>query len=225
MKKSKFFVDFSWIVFFIFLFIFLKICVVGIYLVPSPSMLPELIPGDRIIANKLAYGLAIPFIQTPFFQWSTPQRGEVILFSFPNKSEIYIKRVIGLPGDLISFKNGAVYINGDELKLQTVSHVYLTEGDLTPYLENNSRLFKKSHDIYLSKEPSQTFFETRRFLVPPGKLFVLGDNRDNSTDSRAYGYVDFKNVYGRASFVLFSTTGKGFLPKFRSERTILNISH
>ena len=152
-------------------------------------MLPNLVPGDRIITNKLAYGLTIPFVQTPLFQWAFPKRGEVILFSFSNNSDIYIKRVIGLPGDLVTF--------GESLKY--------------------------NYDINMSKEPSRTFFESRRFLVPPGKIFVLGDNRDNSADSRVYGYVDAKDVYGRASFVLFSTTGDSLFPKFRGDRTLSSI--
>jgi signal peptidase I len=221
--KNKLFVDFSWIVFFILLFIFLKLSVIGFYLVPSPSMLPNLVPGDRILANKLAYGFTPPFFNTTLFQWSFPTRGDIILFSFENNSDIYVKRVIGLPGDLITFKEGQVFINDVPLTL-TMTLQKNIDSNFSLYGEQNSALLNKPHTIYMSKEPDRTFFESRRFLVPPGKLFVLGDNRDNSADSRVYGYVDTKNVYGRASYVFFSTTGESFFPKFRGDRTMLNIN-
>lgn len=228
--KKKFLFESSWVIFFILLFIFLKLCVIGLYLVPSPSMLPGLIPGDRVIANKLAYGLNIPFVNSPILRWSTPKRGDIILFSFENNSDIYIKRVIGLPGDLITFHLGQVLINNTPLNLQPIPYAPSYENlnsyaeGLNLYKEYNNTLFEAPHAVYLSKEPERTFFESRRFLVPPGKLFVLGDNRDNSADSRVYGYVDMKDVYGKASFVLFSTTGESFFPQFRKERFFMSIS-
>ncbi|MES2615490.1 MAG: signal peptidase I [Bdellovibrionota bacterium] len=220
--KKKFWLDFSWVVFFILFFIFLKLCVIGFYLIPSPSMLPAFVPGDRVIANKLAYGLTLPFFQTPLFQWSTPQRGDVILFSFPHESEIYIKRVIGLPGDFITFNEGIISINREPLVLKNMIQQKENELELNLFEEGQPH-FKKSHLVYMSKEPAQTFFESHRFLVPPGKLLVLGDNRDNSADSRVHGYVNLKDVYGRASFVLFSTQGDSFFPNFRKGRTFITI--
>lgn len=222
--KNKFWSEFSWVVFFIFVFIFLKLCVIGLYLVPSNSMLPTVLPGDRVVANKLAYGLTIPFVQTPLFQWSIPNRGDIILFSFSDQDEIYIKRVIGLPGDYITFREGEVFINREPLSLEYLPQIHPLSPDLNLYKEQNAKLFNQPHLIYLAKDPARTFFESRRFLVPPGKLFVLGDNRDHSADSRVYGYVDMKNVYARASFVLFSTTGESILPNFRKERTLFNMS-
>ena len=82
MKKNKFFSDFAWVSFFIFVLIFLKVSVFGINLVPSSSMEPNILSGDRIFSNKLAYGLNLPFVKSSFFQWAIPQRGDVILFSF-----------------------------------------------------------------------------------------------------------------------------------------------
>lgn len=220
--KKKFWVDFSWIVFFIIVFILVKLCVVGLYLVPSPSMLPSLIPGDRIITNKLAYGLSLPFLQKPITQWATPNRGDVIVFSFTDNPDIFVKRVIGLPGDLITFQEGVVSVNREPLVLRKLPQA--DDPTLNLFDEGNLRIFNDSHPIYMSRLPSKTFFESHRYLVPPNKYFVLGDNRDNSADSRAYGYVDSKNIYGQASFVLFSTTGESFLPKFRKERFFTGVS-
>ena len=224
MKKNKFLVEFSWVIFFILVMVFFKVCFFGFYVVPSQSMEPNLEPGDRIFANKLAYGLRIPFLPTSLLQWSFPKRGDIILFSYENEDEIYIKRVLGVPGDLISFREGVVLINGAPLNLIKLEQKPSWDEGLTTYEEANPSFFQSPHAILLSTMPTKTFFESRRFLVPPGKLFVLGDNRDHSADSRVYGYVDAKRVYGKAHFILFSTTGISLWPHFRNGRVMKSLN-
>ncbi len=218
--KKEFWSDFSWVLFFIVLILFVFSSGTGVFLVPSSSMEPTLLPGDRILANKLAYGINAPFFSNLLFTWSAPQRGDVVLLSFAGNNKLYVKRVIGLAGDEISFSHGMVNINGQELKLKPLPSPV---GEMNLYEEGLCN-GKKTHTIYMAKKPSQTFFEARRFLVPPGKLFVLGDSRDNSNDSRVYGYVDVKRVYGKAQRILFSTTGLNYIwPDMRSERGFLRV--
>ena len=190
--QSNFFYETSWVVFFILFLAFIKLSVLSFYLIPSESMLPNILAGDRIMTNKLAYGLWLPFANKPFLHWSTPKRGDVILFHVPDEQGTFIKRVIGLSGDTVTFKKGILFINGE---------IYKEQGILT------------------EPEPDQTFFESRRFIVPPHSVFVLGDNRDHSVDSRVFGYVPENFIYGKANFIFFSTEGsKSLLPQFRTER-------
>ena len=218
MFQKKIWSDFSWVLFFILLFILFKLCFFGLYLVPSPSMTPNLLPGDRVFSNKLAYGFTLPFFTNPLFHWSTPKRGDIVVFSFDGQTDLYIKRVIGLPGDFITFQNGQVFVEKNPLSLTKIKDVQEQNELVTLFKEESKILLPHSHNIYLSKNPSWTFFESRRYLVPPHKFFVLGDNRDNSSDSRIYGFVDKNKIKGRVSFVLFSTQGESLWPNFRWDR-------
>jgi signal peptidase I len=217
--KKNYISEFVWVVGFLLFFILLKTSVVGFYLVPTPSMLPNVIPGDRVILNKLSYGLRLPFFRSPVIIWNRPNRGDVIFFDSPNGQGAFVKRVIGIPGDVISFYKGYVIING-----QQVSQSYLGNTPFKYYqndiiIEENKDLHLFSHLILMSKEPGNTYFESGRFIVPPHKVFVLGDNRDSSVDSRVFGFVDETSLYGKAMFVLFSTDGnKSVFPEFRTNR-------
>jgi signal peptidase I len=228
MFKKIFSHDVFWVLFFIFVLLFLKACMLGFYLVPSPSMVPNLLPGDRILTNNLAYSFHVPFLRANIFQWAMPNRGDIILFSFSNNSDIYIKRVIGLPGDLITFRDGNVLINGKLLELseQKISDDKNTETHsirFKLYAESNPDFFHIAHFVQMSEAPSTTYFETRRFLVPPDHVFVLGDNRDQSADSRVYGFVPMNQIYGKAMWILFSTTGDEGLPHFIKKRWFKSI--
>jgi signal peptidase I len=218
MSSQKWWSDAGWVLFFIALFAFLKLCVVGFFLLPSSSMEPTLLPGDRVFVHKLAYGFTPPFFSHPLLTWSQPKRGDVIVFSktIQGEEQLFIKRVIGLPGDQISFEKGLVRINQTTVALTPNQSMGSPVNNA--FDEGTQPFFEGNHTILLSKTPSRTFFESRRFLVPPGMVFVLGDNRDNSTDSRQYGYVTLSQILGKANFVIFSTTGNSWKPEFRTHR-------
>ena len=182
-------------------------------------MLPNITPGDRVILNKFKYGLWVPFQSKPIIKWRSPKRGEIIIFITPYEKDIFIKRVIGIPGDKISFDKGMITINGQQL-----SHSYIGNNPTTAYrnsliIEENKDLQLSPHLILMSETPSHTYFEKGNFIVPPNKVFVLGDNRDSSIDSRIFGFIDEDAILGETGFVLFSTTGnERFFPEFKTER-------
>jgi signal peptidase I len=217
--KKSLFKESLWVLIFILFFGVLYAFVLGFYLIPSPSMMPSIVPGDRVVLNKLSYGIRLPFQEKPMLTWNSPLRGDIVFFASPNGQGTYIKRIIGLPGDVIRFKQGVISVNGLILQQRC-----LKESDNGACLgniliEENRDLHLPSHPILISEEKGATFFEYKKFIVPPGKFFVLGDNRDQSVDSRVFGFVEEFRLYGKAVFVLFSTEGDSrFFPKFRIDR-------
>jgi signal peptidase I len=195
MKKLGFFQrvkgrDIAWHVVFIFIILCIRSSVFASYQVPTDSMSPTIIGGDFFFANKLAYRLKLPFSKATLAEWKTPERGDIIVFKYPpNEREDYTKRVIGVPGDVVEIVDKSVYVNGTAIEKRYIGR---SAGALV-YEEN---LFGTRHLVH--KFPHRTAFDTmRRTAVPEGYLFVMGDNRDNSLDSRAWGFVPFENVEGK----------------------------
>jgi signal peptidase I len=187
--------------------------------IPSGSMIPTLLIGDFILVNKYTYGIRLPVLNKKVVELNTPGRGDVIVFRYPpNPSLDYIKRVVGLPGDKIVYRNKRVSVNGVELS-QTKQSDYLDRERLfyTPrYLE---KLGQVEHEILVETEapsfiPQITDFPHRENCnynaegvsceVPAGHYFVMGDNRDNSQDSRFWGFVPDENLVGKAFFIWFN---------------------
>ncbi|MGO4565163.1 signal peptidase I [Rhizobium sp. 2YAF20] len=184
------------------------------FTIPSGSMMPTLLVGDYIFVNKFAYGYSkysMPFSPDIFsgrIFASEPKRGDVVVFRFPPNPDVdYIKRLVGLPGDHIQVKEGILYINGKAVPRQPdgsfTSDYKLDPGDDVPVykevLDNG-----KTYDT-LDQSPVSRGDNTREFIVPEGHYFMMGDNRDNSLDSRFdVGYVPAENLVGRASVIFFS---------------------
>jgi signal peptidase I len=184
------------------------------FTIPSGSMMPTLLVGDYIFVNKFAYGYSkysLPFSPDIFsgrIFASEPKRGDVVVFRFPPNPDVdYIKRLVGLPGDHIQVKEGILYINGKAVPRQPdgsfTSDYKLDPGDDVPVykevLDNG-----KTYDT-LDQSPVSRGDNTREFIVPEGHYFMMGDNRDNSLDSRFdVGYVPAENLVGRASVIFFS---------------------
>ncbi|MEM7049586.1 MAG: signal peptidase I [Acidobacteriota bacterium] len=186
--------------------------------VPTGSMRPTILEGERIFVNKLAYDLKVPFTRVRLLEWDDPQRGDVVvLYSPAGKKKRLVKRVVGLPGDRISMINGRVQINGElasyrpfgpeehELALGLDQEVLLDDGQVFwETMEND-----ESHPV-IWREMDAGFGRRARFrtfgptVVPEGSYFVMGDNRDNSSDSRAFGFVDRTLIVGEATTVVFS---------------------
>lgn len=189
--------------------------------IPSGSMIPTLLIGDYLFVSKASYGysqyslpLAPPLFSGRVFE-SLPQQGDVAVFKLPSNPKIdYIKRVIGLPGDRIQMRGGHLFINEQEVPRQRVEDYVARESDgsvlrFVRYVETLPNGIQ--HHI-LEINDSQPYDNTRVFTVPPGHYFMMGDNRDNSADSRAdVGFVPLENFVGRADALFFSTDGSAQL--------------
>ncbi len=167
------------------------------YKIPSGSMIPTLMIGDFILVDKNIYGYKIPLTNITLFENENPKRGDVVVFKYPEDQSInYIKRVIGLPGDKILYKNKRLYINDSEYPLIKAEHSFdpIEIADGHVFIENN---LQKEYMILNQSNPPFNF----EYYVPNGTYFVLGDNRDNSNDSRFWGPVPEENLVGKAFYI------------------------
>ena len=172
--------------------------------IPSGSMVPTLLVGDFIVVNKFTYGLRLPVLNTKFIEMNNPQRGDVVVFRFPQDGKInYIKRVIGLPGDTVVYRNKQLFINGEEVGLTDNGRYTRQSSKCSQAREGDQRLEENlgniSHSIVQRKGINQRSTQTWR--IPDGHYFVMGDNRDNSNDSRFWGYVPERNLVGKAVLI------------------------
>lgn len=166
--------------------------------IPSGSMIPSLYIGDFILVNKFSYGIRLPVLNQKVISIDDPKRGDVIVFRYPRDPSIdYIKRVVGLPGDHIAYYNKVLYVNGKPIKREFVAE-YSGPGEdhkANEYIEN---LEGVKHSILLI--PSRPGLDAE-YIVPDGHYFVMGDNRDNSNDSRYWGVVPDKYLVGKAFLI------------------------
>jgi len=181
--------------------------------IPSGSMRPTLLEGDYLFVTKWAYGYSrhsLPF-SPPLFEgriWgSEPERGDVAVFKFPpNPSMDYIKRVIGLPGDRVQMRDGQLFINGEPVQREKIGQIDdpdITEVSQPVDVYRETLPNGVSYDT-LDLTPNSISDDTREFTVPEGHYFMMGDNRDNSADSRVFGFVPAENLVGRANIIFFS---------------------
>jgi signal peptidase I len=195
---------------------FLRSFLVEPFKIPSGSMIPTLLVGDLILVNKFHYGLRIPVINTKITDGEKPQRGDVMVFRYPPKPSLdYIKRVIGLPGDTVAYLNKRLTINGKTIETQTVPE-FFDEDSMRYFKQYQEALGAQPHRL-LNDDDRPAFipgvekfpgFEACNYTiegvtckVPEGHYFMMGDNRDNSMDSRYWGFVPEKNIVGKAFFV------------------------
>ncbi|MCG6935053.1 MAG: signal peptidase I [Proteobacteria bacterium] len=164
--------------------------------IPSGSMLPTLEIGDFILVNKFTYGIRLPVLNTEIIDFGEPERGDVIVFRYPENPSIdYIKRVVGVPGDEIAYYNKVLYINGKQAKQELDMPYEQAFPNLKRFKED---LDGTEHDILANvMYPAGDFVVT----VPENSYFVMGDNRDNSRDSRYWGFVPEQNLVGKAMLV------------------------
>jgi signal peptidase I len=191
--------------------------------IPSGSMIPTLNVGDFIVVNKFAYGLRLPVLGTKILPVGEPQRGDVMVFIPPHDPHYFIKRVIGLPGDHIQYKNKTVYVNGEPLPQELVGPIAEEPGVMLSRETVNGL----AHDIHTM--PSRNFLprdfdwlQPEGAVIPEGHYFMMGDNRDNSSDSREWGVVPEQNIVGKAVAVWMHKEGGLSLPTFSQNRLIQN---
>jgi signal peptidase I len=170
--------------------------------IPSSSLEPTLLMGDFILVNKFDYGVRLPILHKKLTEGDKPKRGDIIVFRWPpNPSYDFIKRVIGLPGDHISYVNKELTINGNKIP-QTVLEANNNQREISDKLEN---LLGIKHHIYINSEKESRDYQD--IVVPEGMYFVMGDNRDDSADSRFWGFVPENNIIGKAVLVWMSWGG------------------
>ncbi|RLA07153.1 MAG: signal peptidase I [Gammaproteobacteria bacterium] len=171
--------------------------------IPSGSMLPTLLIGDFILVNKFSYGIRVPVINKKIVDISDPKRGDVAVFKYPQDPSLnYIKRVIGLPGDKIIYKNKQITVNGQLIKLSDEQEYSPPDGShKTGQKQYEEHLTGIKHNILLNQSVDNKSYE---YVVPVGSYFVMGDNRDNSSDSRFWGYVPAENLVGKAFMIWMS---------------------
>jgi signal peptidase I len=184
--------------------------------IPSGSMIPTLLVGDLILVNKFAYGVRLPVINTKITEGTPPQRGDVMVFRYPPKPSLdYIKRVVGVPGDEVAYLNKRLTINGQPVGTQSVDD-FFDEDAMAYYKQYEEALGGKRHRILNDDNrpafiPGAENFPNRDLCryslegvvckVPEGHYFMMGDNRDNSLDSRYWGFVPDRNIVGKAFFI------------------------
>ncbi len=206
----------------LFIVLILRSFIAEPFQIPSGSMIPTLEVGDFILVNKFTYGIRLPVVRTKVLEINKPERGDVMVFFPPHDKRYFIKRVIGLPGDKITYSNGSLYLNNK-----------LVENELLKN-EKVDKSFHDNHFCYSAEEHYQIFDETigdtthlmrkcttpiafpgeRTWVVPEAHYFMMGDNRDHSSDSRKWGMVPEKNIVGKAFAIWMHWKGFSSLPSF-----------
>jgi signal peptidase I len=182
-KKSRLRENVEAILLAILLALFIRTFIVQAFKIPSGSMEDTLLVGDHILVSKFSYGIRMPFSNQTIVPIGNPQRGDIVVFRFPGDHKVdYIKRVVGVPGDVIEGRDKQVYVNGQP--------------------QNNPFAVHKDAYINRQKYPPRDNFGP--LTVPPNSLFVMGDNRDNSNDSRFWGFVDYQELRGKAFMIYWS---------------------
>lgn len=192
----------------------LRSFIVEPFKIPSESMVPTLEVGDFIVVNKFAYGIRLPVFRTKIMDVGELQRGDVVVFFPPHEDRYFIKRLIGLPGDVIEIVDNVVYVNGTALEQTPVGidPVVRREGMCgAPYTIYEESIGDDSHRMRKCPTSGRRW-NGRRWIVPEGEYFMMGDNRDNSQDSRVWGTVPDKNIVGKA-FAIWMHWGDGW-PSF-----------
>ncbi len=183
----------------------LRSFVIEPFRIPSGSMIPTLLVGDFILVNKFTYGIRLPILNKKIIGVGAPERGDVTVFRYPENPEVdYIKRVVGLPGDRIVYRDKTIFVNGEEVK-QTQLGRYAGEGSslrMSGAELRTERLGEAEHELLVNElVRTRSRSAGRQYKVPAGHYFMMGDNRDNSNDSRVWGTVPEDHLVGKAFLI------------------------
>ncbi|MVW77884.1 signal peptidase I [Bordetella sp. 02P26C-1] len=228
--RAPWWVEYAVSFFPVILFVFvLRSFVVEPFRIPSGSMLPTLQSGDLILVNKYDYGVRLPVIDKKIIDVGSPQRGDVVVFRYPVDTSVdYIKRVVGLPGDEVAYVDKKLYING-ELVPHVKDGEYFEPDRVSYIAQYKEKLGEVDHQILLDENKPQVYGPIWQFpyiqncqyarngvrcKVPEGNYFVMGDNRDNSADSRYWGFVPDENIVGKAFFIWMNFSDLGRIGSF-----------
>jgi signal peptidase I len=180
--------------------------------VPTGSMKPTIEEGDRVVVNKLAYDLKIPFTTLQLFKWGDPQRGDIVVLFSPVDGTRLVKRVVGIPDDRIEMRENQLFVNAHAAKWKEIGSEEDTEQGSSLVVEES--LGGRTHQVMFTPQiPAVRSFGP--VTVPAGRYFVMGDNRDNSNDSRFIGLIERRSIVGKATAVAFSLDrAHHFAPRF-----------
>jgi len=229
--KQPWWVEYSISFFPVILIVFLlRSFLVEPFKIPSGSMIPTLLIGDFILVNKYTYGVRLPVLNIKILDVGSPKRGDVMVFRYPADPSLdYIKRVVALPGDRIEYRNKEVRLNGNRVPRKQIED-YESRERLQYFPRYLESFDGAGHEIILEKEapgfvsPGMDFRHSRNCdynsgglvcTVPAGHYFVMGDNRDNSADSRVWGFVPDANIVGKAFFIWLNLNELGRFGSFR----------
>ena len=176
----------------------IRLFILTAYKIPTASMWPTLRVGDFVFAYKLPYGIRIPFTERKLFAYQTPKRGEVIVFRYTDESISYIKRVVAIPGDKIEIRKKRLIINNEVAKYTEPAQDF---DKSNPFLILHESIGGSERDVSVTKDRIENYGPE---IVPPGSIFVMGDNRDSSDDSRYWGMIPIKNVDGKVFAIWLS---------------------
>jgi signal peptidase I len=185
--------------------------------VPTGSMKPTILEGDRIVVNKLAYDLKVPYTRWRIASWGDPERGDIVVLSSPADGKRLVKRVVGLPGDTIAMDHNRLIVNGDPIAYSSLDPSLITEFEVPDAgrVLATEELDGERHAMMITPA-ARTLRSFGPIEVPDGEFFLMGDNRDESFDSRHFGLVDREQIYGRALAVAGSVNpDRHFLPRWK----------
>ena len=224
--SQKIWRDWKGVIVFIFVMVMFRSAVADWNQVPSGSMLPSILIGDRVIVDKLAYDLRVPLTLTRIAHWENPQRSDIVTFESPKDGLLLIKRVIGIPGDIVGLENNRLSINGVAGEYKKLPSQSMHTDLQMPFSHTDMFLEKilgQERRIMLFRTPAKsTKSSFQPITVPQGHYLMLGDNRDNSGDYRAIGLVPRSAIIGRAETVAFSLNYEDYyLP--RGDRFLADI--
>lgn len=176
--------------------------------IPSGSMIPTLLVGDFILVSKFSYGVRLPVVHTKILDTGSPERGDVAVFRFPQDPRLdYIKRVIGLPGDTVTYENRQFTVNGELMVTNDPRHYIspIDEREVTGSVQRTESINGAEHEIL--EFPNEFPKRSGTIVVPEGHYFMVGDNRDRSNDSRFWGFVPEENLVGEAKYIWMHWNG------------------
>jgi signal peptidase I len=203
------------IVAFLFLMVLFRSAIADWNVVPSGSMLPTIREGDRIFVDKMAYDLRLPLTHIALLHLNSPRRGDIVTVDSGAAHELIVKRLIGLPGDVIAMRDNVVTINGVRAIYQPVAAPKLRSDDESPGDYFRERVAGFSHIVRLSEFSPSPRSSFGPVVVPAGEYLMLGDNRDDSADSRYFGFFPRSELMGRARYVAYSLDpAHYYLPRF-----------